>query len=93
MNDQQKENWEKTRSKGMIRYVFEIGILRFALPVWVLTQIIMYVLEYGFTSSNIGELFTGRKIFFFFFGMLIAGVFFGLITWAWGEKNYQKLNQ
>ena len=94
MNDQQKrESWERLASKGIIRLIFEVGILRVVLPSMVLTQIIVYVLEYGFTSSNIGEFLTGTRILALAFGTLVGGVVFGLMMWFWGTKKYPKLNE
>lgn len=93
MNDEQKrENWERMISKGMIRLIFEVGILRVALPSMVLTQIIVYVLEHGFTSANIGEFLTGSRILALLFGTLVGGVAFGSMMWFWGMKKYPKLN-
>ena len=91
MNDEQKrENWERMISKGMIRLIFEVGILRVVLPSMVFTQIIVYVLEHGFTSSNIGEFLTESRILALLFGTLVGGVVFGLMMWFWGMKKYQK---
>ena len=87
-------NDEQIRAKGMLRFIFEIGIVRFALPFAVLTNIIIYVFSNGLTSPNMGELFTGRKIFYFILNMLIEGMTVGLIIWFWGkQQDYPKLNR
>ena len=94
MNDQPKrENWERMMAKGIIRLTFEVGILRIVLPSLVLTQMIVYVLENGFTSSNIGEFLTGTRILAVAFGTLVGGVVFGILMWFWGTKKYPKLNE
>jgi hypothetical protein len=86
-------NDERIRTKGIIRFIFEIGIIRFALPFAVLTEIIIYVFSNGLTSPNIEELLTGRKIFYFILNMCIEGVTVGLIIWFWGkQEDYPKLN-
>jgi hypothetical protein len=87
-------NDEQIRAKGIIRFIFETGIIRFALPFAVLTKIIIYVFSNGLTSPNMGELFTGPKIFYFILSMLIEGITVGLIIWFWGkQENYPKPNQ
>ena len=87
-------NDDQIRAKGMLRFIFEIGIIRFAFPFTVVFGIAMYVLNYGLTSHNIGELFTGRKISYFLLKVIIEGIIFGLIMWFWGkQENYPKLNQ
>ena len=86
----QKQNWEKLRGKGLFRFILEIGILKFGIPTTVLTQSIVYFLEFGFTSSGIGGLFTGIKIFTYLISILIGGVTFGFFVWFWAERKYQK---
>lgn len=89
---QKKENWEKVRAKGFVRFVLEVGFLRFALPTVILTQIIMYVLDHGLTTSRIAGLFTEPKISSFLVGLLVAGLLGGTVFWVVGERNYRKLN-
>ncbi len=85
-------NGERMRSKGMLRFIFEVGFIRFAIPLTVLDKIITYVIKYGLTSANIGEFFTERNILNFLIETFAAGITFGLILWVWGKKeNYSKL--
>lgn len=93
MNDKQKrENWERMLSKGIIRSIFEVGVLRIVLPSMILTQIIVYVLEFGFSTANLGNFLTGTRIVAVVFGSFVGGVVFGLLMWFWARKRYPKLN-
>lgn len=95
MDDQEKmEKWEKMRSKGLIRFILEIGILKWALPTAIITQIGFYIMDHGFTFDYLGQFFTARNNLFFLFGTwLSAGVFFGLSMWNAAEYNYRKLKR
>ncbi|HEY0659395.1 MAG TPA: hypothetical protein VGD05_13010, partial [Pyrinomonadaceae bacterium] len=80
------EQWEKIKSKGFTRFIVERGILRFGLPVVLLTRITSYLIDYGFTFDYVEPLLTRRNILSLLFMPFIAGVFFGLILWITGEK-------
>jgi len=87
-------NTDRTREKGMFRFILEVGIIRFALPVAFLSRTILYLLKYGWTAANIGELFTAPNICYFFGEVLMEGIIFGSIIWHWGKKEeYPKLNR
>lgn len=80
MNEKQKkENWAKIRSTGILRLILEIGILRFALPVTILAQIILYLMEHGFTSSYIPDRFTGPRIISYVLGIVTGGIVFAVL--------------
>lgn len=87
-------NSDRVREKGMIRFILEVGIIRFALPFTFLSKVITYLLKYGWTVANFEELFTEANICYFFGQILLEGVIFGSIIWYWGkQEDYPKLNQ
>ncbi len=87
-------NADRIREKGMLRFILEVGIIRFALPVTFLSRSISYFLKYGWSFANIEELFTKANIYYFFGEILMEGIFFGSIIWFWGkQEEYSKLNQ
>jgi hypothetical protein len=87
-------NDERIRAKGMIRFIFEIGIIRFAVPATILAEIIFYPLKHGWTAQNIGASLTGQNIIGFIGEVFFKGLIFGSIVWVWGkQEDYPKLNQ
>ena len=87
-------NDERLRAKGMVKFILIVGLIRFALPVTVISKIIIYILNYGLTTVNVGEFFTGRKMLIYFFEFLFEGITFGLIMWFFGKKEeYPKLTR
>jgi len=91
MNEKQrKENLAKIRSTGMLRLIIETGILRFALPVTILSQLILYLIEFGFTSSYIPDRFTGPRIISYVLGVVTGGVVFAVLMRVMAERHYRR---
>jgi hypothetical protein len=87
-------NDERVRAKGMVKFILIVGFIRFALPVTVISKIILYVLNYGLTGAYIEEFFTGHRLLFYVIEFLFEGITFGWIMWVWGKKEgYPNLNQ
>jgi hypothetical protein len=87
-------NKERIRAKGMVKFILIVGFVRFALPLTVISKLVMYVLYYGLTGAYLEEFFTGHKILFFFLEFLFEGITFGWLIWVFGKKEgYPKLNQ
>jgi hypothetical protein len=80
-------NAGRIREKGMFRFILEVGIIRFAIPVTILSKIIFYLLNYGWTMPNIGETLSELNIIRFIGEVLFEGIFFGSIVWYWGKKE------
>ncbi|MEO7673654.1 MAG: hypothetical protein ABIU09_06205 [Pyrinomonadaceae bacterium] len=91
MNEQQeKEYWQKVRSKGIVRFTVENIILGIAIPSVVLTQTIIYLLEYGFTAAHISEFATITRICAAAFGVLVVVAVFLLAYWVFGKNKLSK---
>jgi hypothetical protein len=87
-------NSDRVREKGMFRFILEIGIIRFALPLTILIRTVSYLLKYGWTAANLEELLSVPNIYYFLGEVLMEGIIFGSIVWHWGkQEEYPKLNR
>lgn len=77
MNNKQSEQWEKTRSKGKMRFIFVRNVLGWGLPVGVIYSI--------WTYRNEGIMAIVQSTITF----LICGLIFGAIYWMVMENKYK----
>ena len=91
MREQDREHWEITRAKGMIRFIITSGIIKFGISMTIICALIDYVHVQDLDSAYFGQAFFGN-IPTIVGRALFSGVGFGLIFWFWMEKDYQKLN-
>ena len=77
--------WEKQRQKGRWRYAFRMGVLFWAIPVYVLIQLFYFLFRENYAFE------TGRFAAGFIVWVIMGFLGFGLITWWLNERNYQKL--
>jgi hypothetical protein len=77
--------WEKQRQRGRWIYAFRMGVLFWAIPVYLLIQLFYYL----FRENYVFE--TGRFVVGFIVWIILGFFAFGLITWWLNERNYQKL--
>ena len=80
MNQKQKEKWERTRSKGMWRFVLFYGVLIFA-GVMIITTSVYSMLIGTFAYNNLKLTVPA---------FLISGFVFGLALWLVGEYMYRQ---
>lgn len=84
------EHWEKTRSKGFVMFMLEVAFLRYALPVTLFSQLVTYLLRYGFATDGIDEVFSERNIYYWLVAVLASGLMFGSMFWIVAERAYRK---
>jgi len=84
------ERWEKTRSKGFVMFMLEVAFLRYALPVTLFSQLVTYLLRYGFSMDGIGEVFSERNVYYWLVAVLTSGLVFGSLFWIVAERGYRK---
>ncbi len=81
MNQEQKAKWERTRVKGMWRFIL-LNTVLFGGALLIGTSIFDY-----FTSSNgfrVENLYIKVPIY------LVGGLVFGVVVWFFGEYKYKK---
>ncbi|MCB9310629.1 MAG: hypothetical protein H6567_11280 [Lewinellaceae bacterium] len=85
-NDQRfKENWDKIREKGRIRYGLENGAF-FGFAVFVIVNI------WSLTKHSFNEVFLSPAAFTQLLTMLIAGIIgYATIKWWLNERIYKKI--
>jgi thiol:disulfide interchange protein len=78
--------WEKSRRRGKWHYSFRHGVVMFAWPVFILTEILKYATSQKNWEISYSRVLTGICIY------SILGFFaFGWLMWNTQEKRYQKL--
>jgi hypothetical protein len=82
MNNKQRAKWEKTRAKGMWRFVLLSGVFGFGGTMIIATSILDYFFSYN--GFRFQDLYFKVPIY------LISGLAFGLFIWFYGEYQYQK---
>ena len=91
MNKQKKlENLKHIKSKGFLRFLLEIGFLKFGLPVSISFQIIDYVWKNGFDLSDIGQIFTYDNILGFLIFLTFESLFFAAVMWFYVDRVLSK---
>jgi uncharacterized membrane-anchored protein len=80
MNQKQKEKWERTRSKGMWRFVLLYGVVLFGGLMIVVNSVLNMMLR---TFGNI-------NLFYTVLIYLPSGFVFGLAVWLVGEYMYRR---
>lgn len=78
MNQKQKEQWERTRTKGMWRFVLLYGVLVWGGAMSITTWIIAMLVN--------GQDNVSIRVPIF----LVSGIVFGLGCWFVGEYKYRK---
>ena len=82
MKQKEKEKWERTRSKGIGRFVLLYGIVGFGGLMITAHSVSEYLI---FSKRFDGLLFTYRV------GLgLLCGLIWGLVMWSVGERRYRK---
>jgi len=90
MKAKEFNKWETTRRMGKYKYVASYGMLRFGLPIGIISSFIREFFENDFALSNfitvefVSELIT-RSLFY----TLFAGLIFGFTNWYANEKKYK----
>jgi hypothetical protein len=75
--------WEMTRAKGLKNFVLMNGVLGWGIPLGIFVAL-MHVLENGWQKFG-SDLMLSIAIY------AVAGVFFGLATWAIAEWRYARV--
>lgn len=78
MNQKERARWERTRAKGMWRFVMLYGVLIWGGTTSIVTWIIVTLI--------IGRDNLSIRVPFF----LVSGFVFGLVCWLVGEYRYRK---
>ena len=80
----QADRWERIKARGRWNYVFFCGVLGFGILTAILVSASEVLLPYGQSSDQtfLGALKTALPTF------MIAGFFWGLIMWSWGNKTH-----
>lgn len=81
MKDDQFKAWEKTRTKGKLKFVLVTGVLLWGLPM----LIFMAFINKPFTDG-----FTSKSAIIHCIVWPLAGVVYGLLTWHYSERKYKK---
>ena len=93
MNDEEKENWSKTREKGRAIYILVEGILKAGIFYAISVGIVSYLFDYGFSFTKVGEAINNGGFFFkFFFHWIFFGLWMGVWNWNQSEKLFKKTN-
>lgn len=80
MNRAQIQKWEKTKEKGMLRFVLLRGVLGWGVPVFIIMAFVVNKVSFG------DERFVKGAIAFLIFGALL-----GCYLWVDSEKKYKKV--
>ncbi|MBS4537486.1 hypothetical protein GOQ27_03375 [Clostridium sp. D2Q-11] len=88
MKEKQFHKWTELREKGKTKYVWIYGVIFWGIPVAILSEILVQLLDgnysFGFLYNNdFYYKFLGRLIIF-----SIAGIFYGLSSWKSNEKKW-----
>ena len=81
--DKKTERWERLRSKGKCHFVVRYGVIYWGIPTGFLWSVF-----FSTVNSHVSfwsALPVGMCLF------PLGGIFFGLVMWAIGEKNYKKV--
>lgn len=81
MNQKQRENWERTKAKGMWRFVLLIAVC-----FCIILTLTMSLYDYFRGSAG----FAFENLYFQIPFNLFLGLIAGLIFWFIAEKKYQK---
>jgi len=79
MNRAQIQKWEKTKEKGMLRFVLLRGVLGWGVPVFIIMAFIVNKVSFG------DERFIKGSLVFLVFGVLL-----GMYLWGDSERKYKK---
>ena len=79
-------NWEQNRLMGKWKYSFRKGVVQFAWPVFVLSEIFKYVIFEQVNTFSVGKFFFG-----FILWTIMGFLFLGLLGWRTGEKAFDKI--
>lgn len=85
MNFKQLKKWEKTRTKGKYRFSLLIGVIRFALPTYIICLIAM---KSRYPTSGFFSIFSITSLIIALFAFSIAGYFGGVCVWNGYEQEY-----
>lgn len=86
-NEQFVAYWERTRSKGKWNFAFRAGVITWAIPVFIILEVIRYFFSDGYQ-------FELSRVAVGFITWCILGFFvFGLLMWGSNERMYRRLKQ
>lgn len=87
MNENFIGKWKKQRAKGIIKFDLIHGVAVWGVTTAILFSLVMPLIEkqeLSYFASFIEQLKTAIIVF------PLGGIVFGLWTWVWNEKIYQK---
>ena len=76
------QKWAKTRQMGKLRFVLQIGVLSWGIP--------MFIIMTFFVAPQSDAPITTNRIIGSAIIWLIGGLAFGLLTWVFSERRYRK---
>jgi hypothetical protein len=76
------QKWAKTRQMGKSRFVLQIGVLAWGIP--------MFIIMTFFVGPQSDSPITINRIIGSAIIWLIGGLAFGLLTWVFSERRYRK---
>ncbi|MBD7969239.1 hypothetical protein [Paenibacillus gallinarum] len=82
MKDSHLSKWERTRTKGKIKYIIFNGIIGWGVSTALIGTMLMTFVG---TNQDFFHLLLLSLIAF-----PLAGILFGVSTWYWSESIYQK---
>ncbi|PZD97301.1 hypothetical protein DNH61_02805 [Paenibacillus sambharensis] len=87
MKEQQIKKWEKTRAKGLRKFVLFDGVLGWGIPTAFLYTLIVTFMDRKALVFD-GEILERLLIALVLFP--IGGILYGIWVWKWTERNYRK---
>ena len=81
MKEKEMDRWKTLRTKGKRRYIIENGVLGWGMPMFVFMAFINTPFSEGFLTKN---------AIVHYVVWPLGGLFFGLCTWYFAEKRYNK---
>ena len=89
--------WEQTRQRGRRRYVWQVGVVSWGIPMFLVMTPLLYVQQHGLTWPAVG----GIHLLSLILGIavinavifLLGGYCFGAIMWSTMEKAYRRYQE